>query len=309
MRIASLLASGTEIVHLLGLSDRLVAISHECDFPPEITRLPRITRALIDAEASSLSIDDQVRKRAQAGLPLYAVDESLLADLRPDLILTQDHCEICAVSDRDVAACVARHPGLAEMGVVSLHPTSLESVFSDVLRVAEAAGVVETGRQSVAGLRTRIDRVRALTEGLREADRPRTLCIEWIAPLMVAANWMPDLVALAGGRCDLTRSGDRSGVTPWPAVAAFAPELIIAMPCGLDLARTVKEACVLRDLPGWGELEAVRRGRVYAVDGNAYFNRSGPRLVDSLEILAHLAHPERVSPPQHVGSDAWARLA
>jgi iron complex transport system substrate-binding protein len=296
-RIASLLASGTEIVYGLGLGDRLVAVSHECDFPAEARLKPVVTRTLVNADATSRAIDEQVRQFSSQSLALYSIDRDKLAELRPDLIITQAQCDVCAVRYADVVAAVAELEPLKHTRVVALNPVRLADVWDDVRRVAEAAGCPQAGEPFRATLRDRVDRVARVTESLAADDRPRTVCIEWADPLMAAGNWMPEIVELAGGQNGLTSPGLHSTVTAWEDVVRYDPELLLVMPCGFDLARSAAEIELLRQRPGWESLSAVRSGRVAALDGNAYFNRSGPRLVDSLEILAHLLHPGKFVPP------------
>lgn len=292
-RIASLLASGTEILYGLGLGERVVAVSHECDFPPEVLGKPRVTFAQVNAAAASADIDREVKARLAAGEPLYGVNVDRLAELRPDLIITQSQCDVCAVSDKDLARAAAGSPALATVPVVSLNPTTLPAVFADIARVAEAAGDERHGERYLSALRRRVQRVQDQVASVPPADRPRVACIEWIAPLMIAGNWMPELIELAGGDNRLAHTGKRTTYADWNAVRDYDPQVIIVAPCGFDLQRTRQETEALPRLPGWGDLAAVRNSRIYAADGNAYFNRSGPRLIDTLEILAATFHPSR----------------
>jgi iron complex transport system substrate-binding protein len=307
-RIVSLLASGTEILYGLGLGERVVGVSHECDFPEAVRTKPRVTRANIDASTSSKIIDEQVRESTACGAPLYSIDSALLASLRPDLIVTQSQCDVCAVDYKDVVRTVQSIDALRATKIVSLNPTTLEAVFGDIVRVGRAADCGEAAHHYIERLRNRVESVRERTGHVPPAERPRVLCVEWIDPVMVAANWMPDLIALAGGRCDLTRAGERSGHADWHAVVAFDPQVIIVMPCGFDLERSVAESAALTTRPGWDDLAAVCDRRVFAVDGNAYFNRSGPRIVDSLEILAALIHPARCD-RSRLPAGSWAPLS
>ena len=307
-RIASLLASSTEILHGLGLWDRVVAVSHECDYPAEAASKPRVTMTKIDAAASSDAIDEQVRAMSAAGESLYAIDCPLLAKLRPDLIVTQAQCDVCAVNYEDVVAAVGNEPALHGTRIVALNPTTLEDIFTDIRRVGEAADVNEAADQFVGALRARVAAVQKVTDGLDAADRPRVVCIEWISPLMLAANWTPELVKLAGARCDMMPAGKASEYSSWTNLVAYDPEIIVVMPCGFDLPRTIEESRTLAGLDHWAEITAVREGRVYAVDGNAYFNRSGPRIVDSLEMLAGLVHADRFSDHRAQYKHAWASL-
>jgi len=289
-RIVSLLAAGTEILYALGLGDRVVGVSHECDFPEQVRAKPRVTKTLVIAAAPSATIDVQVRNASAAGEPLYRIDVDKLQELRPELIVTQAQCDVCAVDVNDVMRLVEGDAELRDAKVVALNPTTLEGIFQDILVVARQAGVPAEGRQLVDHLRTRVESIRS--QSSRADDRPRVVTLEWIDPPMVAANWMPELVAIAGGRCDLTTPGAKSAYTRWEDVRAFDPEVVVVMPCGFDLPRAVSESRILTRYPGWHDLTAVRDRRVFAVDGNAYFNRSGPRIVDSLEILARLIHRE-----------------
>ncbi|RIK66680.1 MAG: cobalamin-binding protein [Planctomycetota bacterium] len=308
-RIASLLASGTEIVCALGLRDRLVAISHECDFPPAVGPLPRVTRTVIDAAASGRAIDEQVRGMCTRGKPLYQIDVKRLADLRPDVIITQAQCDVCAVRFEDVRRAVESTPALNVCRVVALNPTRLEHLYSDIRAVAVACNASSAGKSLVAALQSRVsDAARRAHMVCAETHRPRVACMEWIDPLMIAANWMPDLVDLAGGQCDLTNGGAHSTCTDWSVLRAFDPQVIVVMPCGFDLDRAVAESSSLLGMPGWPEIAAVREGRVFAVDGNALFNRSGPRMVDSLELLAGLIHGGEMGDFRAKHSWAWRRL-
>jgi len=307
-RIASLLASATEILYGLDLGDRVVAVSHECDCPAEAMDKPRVTHTHVHHERSSAQIDAQVHELTAEQTPLYSIDIDQLVSLRPDLIVTQAQCDVCAVRYSDVLDAVASRPELARTHVVALNPHTMDDVLEDIRRVGEATGSSREAAQYVARLQGRIDAVCGATAAMAAASRPRVLAIEWIEPLMVAANWMPQLIEWAGGRQSMTQAGHHSGYSQWEDVRAFDPEVIAIMPCGFDLSRTLQEWGVLRRLPGWEELSAVKQGRVYALDGNAYFNRSGPRMVDSLQILAHLVHPERFDPPA-TAQGAWRCVA
>ncbi len=307
-RIASLLASATEILYGLGLGDQVVGVSHECDFPSTAASKPRLTRSHVDGALPSDHIDQQVKDAVAAGQSLYEVDAPMLCQLAPDLIVTQAQCDVCAIKYDDVMLLLQGHETLRQAHVVALSPTSLDDVFADILRVGDAAWKPAAARSYVNQLRQRVQRVRDATADLADAQRPRVVCVEWIAPLMIAANWTPQLVELAGGNHDLSRAGQHSEYASWEQIVAYDPEVLILMPCGFDLPRTLQEVVSLPSQDGWQELSAVRHDRVYAIDGNAYFNRSGPRLVDSLEILAHLLHPTRVPWPATIpdASQAWS---
>jgi iron complex transport system substrate-binding protein len=289
LRIVSLLSSATEMLFALGLGESVVAVSHECDWPPEVAKKPRATTSAIDSSRSSGEIDLQVRTKLAAGEPLYGVDSDLIAAMRPELIVTQAQCDVCAVRLDDVRALIASRPELRATQLLSLQPNRLEDIFADLLRLGEATGRVDEATAYVAGLQKRIERVRQRVEHqLAGSGRRRVAIIEWTDPLMLAANWTPELVAIAGGCCPLTIAGEHSQYHAWSDVAAFDPEVIVVAPCGFDLARAIVEAETLKRLPGWAETAAARAGRVFALDGNAYLNRSGPRIVDTLEILAEL---------------------
>jgi iron complex transport system substrate-binding protein len=308
-RIASLLASGTEILYALGLGDRVVAISHECDFPAAAVNKPRVTISNVAAPSSG-EIDAQVRHMLAEGQALYGIDAARLAKLAPELVVTQAQCDVCAVRYEDVLSLVRSEPALSDTQVVALNPMTLEDILTDILRVGEATGAQRAAEHYVAELRGRVAEVQQRAAALGGNDRPRIAAIEWIEPVMLAGNWMPQLIERAGGVQPLSEGGRHSTYGDWRDIIAFDPQVVLVMPCGFDLARAVAEASVLTAVPGWNDLSAVRAGRVYAVDGNAYFNRSGPRIVDSLEILAGLLHPEIFGWPPRVaeGVPVWRQL-
>ena len=301
MKIVSLLASGTELVAALGLGDSLVGRSHECDHPAWVKRLPVLSRPAFDIHGTSLEIDGRVRERLRAGLPLYEVDEAQLAALAPDFIITQTHCEVCAVSPGDLAHGVAAR--LERHQVVALATGTVDGILKGFARVAEVLGAAAAGRALVAGLRARLA---AVAEKTRPLPKPRVACLEWIDPLFEMGNWGPEIVDLAGGRSLLSAPGAHSTTLPFEALADADPEVVVVAPCGFDLARTLDELPALTRKPGWRELRAVRTGRAFAADGNFYFNRSGPMLFDTPEILAEMLHPEAF-PPTHEGT-VWRRL-
>jgi iron complex transport system substrate-binding protein len=301
MKIVSLLASGTELVAALGLGDRLVGRSHECDHPAWVKRLPVLSRPAFDIHGTSAEIDARVRERLQAGLPLYEVDEAQLAVLAPDIIITQTHCEVCAVSPADLAHGVAAR--LERHQVVALSTGTVDGILDGFARVAEVLGAAAAGRALVAGIRERLAAIAARTRSLL---RPRVACLEWIDPLFEMGNWGPEIVELAGGRSLLSAAGAHSTTVPFEALQAADPEIIVVAPCGFDLTRTLAELPVLTERPAWRALAAVRAGRAFAADGNFYFNRSGPMLFNTPEILAEMLHPEAF-PPRHQGT-VWRRL-
>jgi iron complex transport system substrate-binding protein len=286
VRIVSLLSSSTEMLFGLGLGEQVVAVSHECDYPPPALHLPRATRSLVDSSRGSRQIDEQVQSLVAAGGALYEIDGELLVRLAPDLIVTQAQCDVCAVRYQDVLDLVAAEPRLQNTRVLALSPTSLADILDDIQGIADAADASAAGRRYVAELQRRIDSVRQASQAL--ARRPRVVCLEWLDPLMTAGNWTPELIALAGGESCLATAGRHSGYTEWSAVTQCNPDVLLIAPCGFDLTRSQAEARQLWSLPGFAELTAVKRGRAYVLDGNAYLNRSGPRIVDTLEILADL---------------------
>jgi iron complex transport system substrate-binding protein len=304
-RIVSLIASATEIVGALGEGERLVGRSHECDFPPEVAVLPALTAPKFEVGGSSAEIDARVRAIVRDGLSVYRVDAQALRALEPDVILTQDHCEVCAVSLADVEAATCTWTG-RPVAVVSLRPDSLADAWTDIGKVARALGVPKAGNALVQTLRQRIDAVSARAAvHLAGRPKPRVAFIEWVEPLMAGGNWMPELIEAAGGSNLFGAAGKRSDWMQWADLAAADPDAIIVAPCGYDLARCLEELPLLEARPGWSDLAAVRSGRVYFADGNAYFNRPGPRLADSTEILAEMLHPGIGVRPS--GSDTMAQ--
>ena len=303
IKIVSLLASATEIVSALGFEDALVARSHECDYPPSIEKLPVCTKVKLDTEISSREIDQRVRDIVAKGLSVYEVDAEMLRDLAPDLIVTQTQCEVCAVSERDLDDALGKWIGQRPK-VISTTPFMLDDIWADIHRVAVAIGIPRTGEELAATLKARLTTLSARLDD--PGDRPRVACIEWIDPLMAAGNWVPELVAMAGGNDLFGQPGKHSDWLEWETFIAADPEVIAVMPCGFDIARSRREIGALTAKPEWPELAAVRAGRVYLTDGNQYFNRPGPRLTDSLEILTEILHPDRF-PPAHQGS-GWEAL-
>jgi iron complex transport system substrate-binding protein len=282
MRVVSLLPSSTEIVFAIGAGDRLVGVTHECDFPPAARALPALTSSLLPADAvTPAEIDRHVRANVHAGSSLYALDERRLEALAPDLIVTQELCAVCAVSYEIVAQAAKRLR--SDPRVVSLEPSSLEDVYANVAWIGELVGAERGARDLLASLRARERALRARTA--RNA-RPRTLVLEWTDPPMSGGHWTPGLVELAGGEPILANPGANSQTLTWEAIADADPDVAIVVPCGYDLEHAVDAAHALRGNPIWDALRAVRTGRAYAMDGNAYVNRPGPRLIDSAEIFA-----------------------
>jgi iron complex transport system substrate-binding protein len=301
-RIASLLASGTELVCALGLGERLVARSHECDFPDWVKRLPAVSRPTFDVGGSSAEIDARVRERLHAGAPLYEVDDALLAALAPDVIVTQTHCEVCAVSPADLAH--GTPAKLERRQVVALETGTIAGILDGFQHVARVLGAADAGRALVAGIRARLTALGEKTRAL-PSPRPTVACLEWIDPVFAMGNWGPELIALAGGTCMLGAAGAHSTTLPWQALRDADPDVIVVAPCGFGVERTLAEMPTLAAQPGWAAMAAVRAGRVYVADGNLYFNRSGPLLFETPEILAEILHPAGF-PPAHEGA-VWRR--
>ncbi len=287
-RVVTLLASATEIVAALGRLDALVARSHECDWPEEVLRLPACTEPKIDVGAPSRDIDTGIRRLVENGLSVYRVDGAALRALAPDVIVTQTQCEVCAVSERELEAAVADWLE-GRPKIVSLSAVALDGIWRDIEGVATALGVHDRGTALVAGLRARVEAIAERTRRL--TDRPRVACIEWIDPLMAAGNWVPELVALGGGVDLFGKAGRHSPWMSWEALCAADPDVIVVLPCGFDIARSRAELGTLATKPGWGSLRAVTTGRVCIADGHRFFNRPGPRIVESLEIMAEMLHP------------------
>ena len=302
-RVVSLIASATEIVCALGRRDWLVGRSHECDFPADVAPLPALTAPKFKVEGSSAEIDARVQAIVREGLSVYRVDGDALKELSPHMIVTQDHCEVCAVSLSDVEAATCTWTGRT-VDIVSLKPDSTADVYADIRRVARGLDVAAAGEALVADMQRRIDAVRARVAG---RPRPRVAFIEWVEPLMAGGNWMPELIEAAGGDNLFGAAGKHSDWMQWDELAAADPEVIIVGPCGYDLQRSLEELPILQARPRWADIVAVRSGRVYFVDGNAYCNRPGPRLAETTEILAEIIHPG-VAGSAHRGQ-AWTQRA
>ncbi len=288
-RVVSLIPSATEITAALGCAGRLVGRSHECDYPAGVRALPVCTRPRLRLEGTSADIDARVRQAVTQALAVYEVLEERLRALRPDVIVTQSQCEVCAVSLAEVEAAVCGWVD-REVRIVSLEPNGLADVYDDIARVAGALGVAGAGAALVRHMREKAAAIAARAGALSE--RPRVACIEWTEPLMAAGNWVPELVALAGGEDPFGTPGEHAPGLEWDALAGADPDVIVFMPCGFGLDRTGTEADALAARPGWSDLSAVRKGRVYITNGSDYFNRPGPRLADSLEIMAEILHPQ-----------------
>jgi iron complex transport system substrate-binding protein len=302
-RIISLIASATEIVCALGFEEALVGRSHECDYPDSVKRLPVCTQAKFPTDGTSYQIDQRIKAILQEGLSIYRVDAEQLRRLRPDLIVTQDHCQVCAVSLRDVEDALGQLVD-SRPRVVSLHPNDLGDVWRDMHRVAEALEAPERGKQLVLELTRRMAPIAKQAQSIQH--KPRVACLEWIDPLMASGNWMRELVEIAGGVNVFGQPGKHSPLLSLEELAAANPDVILVLPCGWDIARSRPEMEVLTVRPEWSRLRAVQHGNVYLLDGNQYFNRPGPRLVESLEILAEVLHPKQFSYGH--GERGWQRF-
>jgi len=286
VRIASLVPSATEMLFALGVGDRVVAVTHECDYPPGVEQLPHLTRSVIGEGLAAAEIDAAVRERTERGESLYELDEDLLEDLAVDLIVTQAVCEVCAVSFDDVRALAERMP--THPSVLSLDPSTLGEVLADLPRLAEAADVPEAGERLAEEAAERIEEVEL---AVYDDPHPRVAALEWLDPVFVGGHWVPQMIELAGGKDMLGMPGEKSRTVDWAEVRATAPEIVISMPCGYYAEQAAAETMLQRER--LAELGA----RVIAVDAAAYFSRPGPRLVDGIELLGHLFHPEAIPAP------------
>jgi iron complex transport system substrate-binding protein len=289
MRICSFLPSATEIVYTLGLGDQLYGVTRSCDYPTEALAKPIVVRSILDEEGlTSGDIDRIVKEHARNGQSVYHIDMEALRAAAPDLILTQQLCDVCAVGYDDVLTQVKDLP--KKPRVVSLNPTSLGDVLQDILTVGEVTGTSDHAQAVVSALQQRVDAVRQ--QAAKATTRPRVFCLEWMDPLFVSGHWMPEMVEIAGGTDDIGNHGTPSTRITWETVRDSQPEVVILMPCGADVPKTLSELPYVQALAGWDDLPAVRSGRLYAVDAGAFFSRSGPRLVDGLELLAQIIQPE-----------------
>ena len=303
-RIVSLLPSATEIICALGFESELIGRSHECDYPASVTRLPVLTEPKFNPDRPSAEVDSEVRRIVGEALSVYRVDAQKLRELAPDVIVTQSQCEVCAVSEREVEDAVGNWVG-ARPQIVSLAPYGLADILADIERVARALGEPVRGAELSGRLTARMDAVAARAR--RVAARPRLACLEWLDPLMSAGNWMPEIVGMAGGENLFGGAGEHSGRLEFSALLASDPDVILVAPCGFNMKHTMEELPALATRSGWNSMRAVREGRVFVAEGSQYFNRPGPRIAESLEILAEILHPELFQ-FGHEGS-GWRRIA
>src|SRR5215470_2139284 len=293
MRICSLLPSATDIIVGLGLLDDVVAVTHECELPPGAKPIPVITRSTLESKTlSGRDIDTHVTAASHSGSSLYLLDHAMLEKCDPDLIITQELCEVCAIGYQHVAAAVRRLDVAASTKrvILSVEPQTLEQILAATFRIGEAAGARDRASELVREMRERIDAISEV--GRRATAQPRVLAMEWLDPPYTAGHWVPEMIRLVGGRDDLAREGEFSYEITWDDVAKYDPDIIIIMPCSFGLERALAETTSLRRRAEWTRLRAVRTGRVYAVDAARYFSRHGPRIVDGLAILGEMIHPE-----------------
>lgn len=288
MRVVSLICSATEIVSALGHRDSLVGRSHECDFPKGVQALPPLTAPQFKVDGSSADIDQRVKSLLHDGLAVYKIDADLLKDLQPDVIVTQDQCDVCAASLADVEAAVCEWTGI-DTKIVSCKPEALDDLWVDIRNVGAALGESARANEIIADLQRRMADIADRADA--QSEKPGVAMVEWIDPLMAAGNWMPTMVDMAGGRNLFGEAGKHSPWMEWAELRDADPDVIAILPCGFDIARSLAEMPALTGQPGWADLKAVKAGRVAVTDGHQYFNRPGPRIAESLEILAEILHP------------------
>jgi iron complex transport system substrate-binding protein len=302
-KIISLLPAATEIIVALGLGENLVGRSHECDYPESILHLPVCTSSKLNPQGSSLEIDNDVKDLLSEGLSIYNIDRELIRELAPDAIITQDQCEVCAVSLKEVEIAL-RDLTDKNVEVISLKPSTLDDILTDIKSVASVFDAESRAEVLVEQMEERINIIRHKLKFLE--NKPKVACIEWLQPLMVAGNWTPGLVDIAGGKAILAEDGKHSPFVDFDQIVQEDPEIILVMPCGYSIPQTLKEINSLLELEGWSELNAVKNSRIYIADGNQYFNRSGPRIVDSIEILAEIINSKQFVFGYEV--DGWIRF-
>jgi len=301
MRICSFLPSTTEIVYELGLGDSLVGVTHECNYPPEVKDKKTVIMSFLDhKKLSSKEIDDLVTKNAAQGKSTYIVDKDALKEANPDIILSQQLCEVCAVSGSQVMEAVEVLGHSPQ--IISLEPTTISEIFDTIITIGEATGTKERAIEITDKLKARVERIRSQLEN--ERDRPRVFCLEWLDPPFVGGHWVPEMVEMAGGDNGLGKPGEPSFKVTWEEIVNFAPQMLFIMPCGFDIEKTLNELDVVSSKEEWFSLPSTNRGQIYLLDANSYFSRPGPRIVDGLEILARAIHPEIIKgyepPPESI---------
>lgn len=301
--VISLLPSTTEIVCALGLESTLVGRSHECDYPESVTTLPFCTEPKFDPDGTSYKIDQRLKALLQEGLSVYRVDAEKIANLQPDIILTQDHCEVCAAPLAEVKQAVQQHLNY-EVTIISVSPTDLSGVFNSIRTIADTLNVPQKGQQLIQSMKQNFETIRRKARSL---SSPKLLCLEWLDPLMTAGNWVPELAKIAGGKPVGAKAGQHSPFINWDDIAKLEPEVITVMPCGYNIQQTLQEIDTLTSHPEWKKLTAVQQEAVYVLEGNQYFNRPGPRLVESAQILFEILHAKK-SDSQFENS-GWIKLA
>ena len=290
-RVLSLLSSTTEVVYALGCEDQLVGRSHECDYPPEVMTLPICTKPKFNVDGSSIEVDGQVKSILQNALSVYYINEDLLKELKPDIILTQSQCEVCAVSEKDVKGVVKNITGI-NPDIISVEPNSVKDIFKDIKIIAEALNVVDKGADLIEFMKYRI---RTLKKSYNDKSEITVAAIEWIDPLMAAGNWVPELIEMAGGINLFGEAGKHSPWMEYKDLIEKDPQTIIIMPCGYNIQKSIFEIDSLIKQKGWKEINAVQNNKVYIADGNQYFNRPGPRIIESLEILIEIFHDDKTN--------------
>ena len=289
-KIVSLLPAATEIICALGLEHQLVGRSHECDYPASISNLPVCSSAKFLPGSDSAEIDRQVKEILSESLSIYTIDRDLIKSLAPDVIITQAQCEVCAVSLKDVELALSDLLD-KECQIISLQPNGLDDVYRDIRMIADQLGVEKAGDELLELSEERINIIRHKLKFITE--KPQVACIEWLSPLMIAGNWTPEIIEIGGGLPILTEAGKHSSYIDFQDIITADPDIILIMPCGFSIQRTLQEIGLLLDTPGWTDLKAIRTQRVYIADGNQYFNRSGPRITDSIEIMAEIINPKQ----------------
>lgn len=302
-RILSLLPAATEIVCLLGLDDQLIGRSHECDYPEHVKHIPVCSSPKFIPGNDSAEIDRQVKQLLADALSVYEINRELIRSLQPDVVITQAQCEVCAVSMKDVEQAFENLLD-KEAAIISLHPQTLDDIFDNIRQVAASFDAQTAAEMAIERMHERLD---IISHKLKFIDnKPKVACIEWLSPLMTAGNWTPGLVELAGGQPILAQNGTHSSYILIDDLLTQNPDVLVLMPCGFTIPRTLQEVNILLQLPGWNDLAAVKHNRVYVADGNQYFNRPGPRIADSAEILAEILHPKQFV--YGYEGDGWVRL-